>query len=240
MDSRIPARVAPQLRKHHNQPSTAAPSAPSPRETNRGSKTAWPDRQPTAKTRHQLQPIRLQGRRLGPVGPADPGGHPRLHLVLLPHRAGAGRDRRPDPTRPARICRRARSWPWSPGQKGIQLDVLPEGRYFRNPYHVGLGDRRRSPTSPPASWACRPACTATDLPPGQIIAERGHQGHPRRRAAARQVPHQPLRLPRGAVRRHHHPARLASAWSPRWSGEDVLNNDLPAEAAQHVPGGGRT
>jgi hypothetical protein len=41
----------------------------------------------------------------------------------------------------------------APGQKGIQLDVLPEGRYFHNP-SSGAGASTASPTSRPASSAC--------------------------------------------------------------------------------------
>ncbi len=63
----------------------------------------------------------------------------------------------------------------SPDQKGIQLEVLPEGRYFRNPYSWGW--TRHSITDIPAGkLGVVTRLYGTDLPKGRIIAGKGEKG----------------------------------------------------------------
>lgn len=60
------------------------------------------------------------------------------------------------------------------GQKGIQLEVLAEGRYFRNPYTWGW--RIRQITDVPAGQlAVLTRLYGEELPPGRIIAESDDQ-----------------------------------------------------------------
>lgn len=62
-----------------------------------------------------------------------------------------------------------------PGQKGIQLDVLPEGRYFKNPYTWGW--RIASIVDIPAGkLGVLTRLYGNDLPPGSIIATEGTKG----------------------------------------------------------------
>ena len=63
----------------------------------------------------------------------------------------------------------------APDQKGIQLDVLPEGRYFRNPYSWGW--QISTITDIPAGrLAVLTRLYGKDLPPGKIVAEAGAKG----------------------------------------------------------------
>ncbi|HPF98863.1 MAG TPA: SPFH domain-containing protein [Kiritimatiellia bacterium] len=62
-----------------------------------------------------------------------------------------------------------------PDQKGIQLDVLPEGRYFKNPYSwgwkiMGITD------IPAGKLGVRTRLYGKDLPPGSIIATDDSKG----------------------------------------------------------------
>jgi regulator of protease activity HflC (stomatin/prohibitin superfamily) len=62
-----------------------------------------------------------------------------------------------------------------PGEKGIQLEVLPAGRYFRNPYSWGW--EMGSVTDIPAGkLGVRTRLYGRELPPGHIIAEEGFKG----------------------------------------------------------------
>ncbi len=62
-----------------------------------------------------------------------------------------------------------------PDQKGIRLEVLPEGRYFRNPYSWGW--EIKPITDIPAGKVCvQTRLFGKDLPPGKIIAEEGSKG----------------------------------------------------------------
>jgi len=62
-----------------------------------------------------------------------------------------------------------------PGQKGVQLEVLPEGRYFRNPYVWGW---RIHPVTdiPAGKLGVLIRLYGEDLPPGKILAEEGTKG----------------------------------------------------------------
>ncbi len=62
-----------------------------------------------------------------------------------------------------------------PGQKGIQLEVLPEGRYFKNPYSWGW---QIAPITdiPAGQLGVMTRLYGNDLPPGHIIAADGTKG----------------------------------------------------------------
>lgn len=62
-----------------------------------------------------------------------------------------------------------------PGQKGIQLEVLPEGRYFRNPYSWGW-KMAKITDIPPGKVGVLIRFYGKDLPPGKIIAEQDTKG----------------------------------------------------------------
>ncbi len=63
----------------------------------------------------------------------------------------------------------------SPGQKGIQLEVLPEGRYFRNPYSWGW-EIGRVTDIPAGKLGALTRLYGKDLPDGEIIAREGTKG----------------------------------------------------------------
>jgi regulator of protease activity HflC (stomatin/prohibitin superfamily) len=56
-----------------------------------------------------------------------------------------------------------------PGYKGIQLEVLPEGRYFRDPYHWGW-EITRITDLPPGRLGVLTRLYGHDLAPGRIVA----------------------------------------------------------------------
>lgn len=56
------------------------------------------------------------------------------------------------------------------GQKGVQLDVLPEGRFFKNPY-VWDWEISHITDIPAGKLGVQTRLFGNDLPPGQIIAE---------------------------------------------------------------------
>ena len=62
-----------------------------------------------------------------------------------------------------------------PGQKGVQLDVLPEGRYFYNPY---TWDWRFADVTviPSGRLGVVTRLYGKDLPPGEIIAPKDYKG----------------------------------------------------------------
>ncbi len=62
-----------------------------------------------------------------------------------------------------------------PGQKGIQRDVLPEGRYFRNPFFWDW-EIDRITDIPAGKLGVQTRLYGRDLPPGQIIAGEGTKG----------------------------------------------------------------
>ena len=61
------------------------------------------------------------------------------------------------------------------GQKGIQPEVLAEGRYFRNPYHWGW-EIGRITDIPAGKLGVRTRLYGKDLPGGQILAPEGCKG----------------------------------------------------------------
>jgi regulator of protease activity HflC (stomatin/prohibitin superfamily) len=63
-----------------------------------------------------------------------------------------------------------------PEQKGIQLDVLSEGRYFRNPYHWDWLLNHILLDIPAGKFAVKVRLYGEDLPPNEIIAKEGTRG----------------------------------------------------------------
>lgn len=62
-----------------------------------------------------------------------------------------------------------------PGQKGIQLEVLPEGRYFRNPYTWGWMIRKTTDI-PAGKLGVVTRLYGRELSDGKIMAEEGTKG----------------------------------------------------------------
>jgi len=62
-----------------------------------------------------------------------------------------------------------------PEQQGIQEDVLPEGRYFRNPYSWGW-IYAKAVDIPAGRLGVQTRLFGKDLPPGEIIAKPGTKG----------------------------------------------------------------
>ena len=63
----------------------------------------------------------------------------------------------------------------SPDQKGIQLEVLPEGRYFKNPYSWGW-EMGKITDIPAGRLGVMTRLFGKDLPAGEIIAREGTKG----------------------------------------------------------------
>jgi len=63
----------------------------------------------------------------------------------------------------------------SPDQQGIQLEVLPEGRYFRNPYSWAW-QIHKTIDIPAGKLGVLTRLYGEDLPPGRIIATEGSKG----------------------------------------------------------------
>ena len=62
-----------------------------------------------------------------------------------------------------------------PGQKGIQLEVLPEGRYFKNPYVWGWRFHRVTDI-PAGKLGVLTRLFGNALPPGSIMARENTKG----------------------------------------------------------------
>lgn len=62
-----------------------------------------------------------------------------------------------------------------PGQKGIQPDVLAEGRWFKNPYTWGW-EISRITDIPAGKLGVQARLFGEDLPDGRILASEGHKG----------------------------------------------------------------
>ena len=77
------------------------------------------------------------------------------------------------------------------GQKGIQEDVLGEGRHFLNPISVRTRDPCRWSMIPPGKVGMVTSKVGEELPEGEFLAERGQKGI-WRGAGAGQVPPEPV------------------------------------------------
>lgn len=115
-----------------------------------------------------------------------------------------------------------------PGQKGIQLDVLPTGRYFRNPYSW---DWRIAQVTdiPPGSVGVKIRLYGDDLPQGAILAT----------ATSKGITKDVLRPGKYFINPYAYQVQTFDAISIRPGcvgvvtsliGRDVLSDDLPPEA----------
>lgn len=115
----------------------------------------------------------------------------------------------------------------TPTQKGIQMEVLPEGRYFRNPYVWGW---RIGPITdvPPGKVGVLVRLYGRDLESGRIIAGPDTKG----------IVAEVLRPGKYRINRYAYDVRFFDATAIRagyvgvvtsQDGRDPLNTDLPAE-----------
>ena len=113
------------------------------------------------------------------------------------------------------------------GQKGIQLDVLAEGRYFRNPYHWGWRMAKITDI-PPGRLGVLTRLYGQELPGGQILAPEGFKG----------IVAEVLRPGKYRINPYAYGVQLFDAITIRpgfggvvtsLTGLDVLNGDVPAE-----------
>lgn len=114
-----------------------------------------------------------------------------------------------------------------PGQKGIQLDVLPEGRYFRNPYTWSWRVHKILDV-PAGKLGVMTRLYGKDLPGGRILAGDGEKG----------IVEEILRPGKYRINPYAYKVHTFDAIniSPghvgvvtELTGSDVLNNDLAAE-----------
>lgn len=115
-----------------------------------------------------------------------------------------------------------------PDQKGIQVDVLPEGRYFRNPYSWGW-QYGRITDIPAGQLGVQTRLFGKELPPGEIIASEGTKG----------ILAEVLRPGKYRINPYAYRVDLFDAITIRPGyvgvitslvGKDILNNEIPAEA----------
>ncbi len=113
------------------------------------------------------------------------------------------------------------------GQKGIQLDVLPEGRYFRNPYTWGWKIQRILDV-PAGKLGVMTRLYGDELPPGEIIAD------DHKRGIVREI----LRPGKYRINPYAYHIALFDAINIRpghvgvvtdLTGQDMLNNELAAD-----------
>lgn len=115
----------------------------------------------------------------------------------------------------------------APDQKGIQMEVLAEGRYFRNPYSWGW-EYAKITDIPPGQVGVLVRLFGKDLPPGKIIAEEGFKG----------IVADVLRPGKYRINPYAYGVKLFDAITITAGsvgvvmsqiGQDALNNDVPAE-----------
>ncbi len=113
------------------------------------------------------------------------------------------------------------------GQKGIQLDVLAEGRYFKNPYTWSWTIRRILDV-PAGKLGVMTRLYGDELPSGKIIAENNQRG----------IMQEILRPGKYRINPYAYHVALFDAININpghvgvvtvMTGDDVLNNELPAE-----------
>lgn len=112
-----------------------------------------------------------------------------------------------------------------PDQKGIQLEVLAEGRYFYNPYTWGW-EIHRVTDIPAGKLAVQTRLYGVQLPPGRVIATEGTKG----------IVDRVLRPGKYRINPYAYHVEIFDAITVRPGhvgvitslvGADVLNNDLP-------------
>jgi regulator of protease activity HflC (stomatin/prohibitin superfamily) len=115
----------------------------------------------------------------------------------------------------------------SPDQKGIQLEVLPEGRYFKNPYSWDW-EMSRVTDIPAGKLGVLTRLYGEDLPPGHIIATNSSKG----------IVKEVLRPGKYRINRYAYNLEQFDAITIRpgytgvvtsLAGKDVLNSELPPE-----------
>jgi regulator of protease activity HflC (stomatin/prohibitin superfamily) len=115
-----------------------------------------------------------------------------------------------------------------PSYQGIQLEVLPEGRYFKNPYTWGWMIRRMTDI-PAGKLGVQTRLFGNDLPPGSIMAQQGTKG----------IVADVLRPGKYRINPFAYHVELFDAISispghagvvTALTGEDILNHDLPPES----------
>jgi regulator of protease activity HflC (stomatin/prohibitin superfamily) len=115
-----------------------------------------------------------------------------------------------------------------PDQKGIRLDVLPEGRYFRDPYHWDW-EIAEITDIPAGRLGVLTRLYGSELPPGQIVAGEGTKG----------IVPEVLRPGKYRINPYAYDVELFDAISIRPGsvgvvtslvGKGVLGDELPAEA----------
>jgi len=115
----------------------------------------------------------------------------------------------------------------TPEQKGIQLEVLSEGRYFKNPYSWGWQIDRITDI-PAGKLGVLTRLYGDEMPPGNIIAGNGSKG------IVRDV----LRPGKYRINPYAYKIELFDAINIRpgyagvvtaLTGQDVLNSDLPSD-----------
>ena len=113
------------------------------------------------------------------------------------------------------------------GQKGIQIAVLPEGRYFKNPYTWGWKIQRILDV-PAGKLGVTTRLYGEELPPGRIIAADNQQG----------IVQEILRPGKYRINPYAYHVELFDAIDIRpghvgvvtaLTGQDVLNSDLPVD-----------
>lgn len=115
-----------------------------------------------------------------------------------------------------------------PEEKGIQLDVLPEGRYFRNPYSWGwiIGNTTDIPAG---KLGVKVRLFGDDLPPGEILAT----------ATSKGILPEVMRPGKERINPYAYQVEMFDAITIRPGsvgvvtslvGRDILTDDLPADA----------
>jgi regulator of protease activity HflC (stomatin/prohibitin superfamily) len=113
------------------------------------------------------------------------------------------------------------------GQKGIQLEVLPEGRYFRNPY-TWSWEMQRILDVPAGEFGVMTRLYGDELPAGKIIAEDNQRG----------IVQEILRPGKYRINPYAYTVSKFKAINIRpghvgvvtaLTGQDVLNNELPVD-----------
>jgi hypothetical protein len=113
----------------------------------------------------------------------------------------------------------------APDQKGIQLEVLPEGRYFKNPYTWGWRFHRITDI-PAGKLGVLTRLFGSELPAGAIMAQEGSKG----------IVAEVLRPGKYRINPYAFKVELFDAISIRPGsvgiitsliGQDILNNDIP-------------
>jgi len=112
-------------------------------------------------------------------------------------------------------------------QKGIQLEVLPEGRYFKNPY-TWSWEIKRILDVPAGKLGVMTRLYGEELPPGEIIAEENQRGIVREILRPGKYRINPYAYHVALFKAIHvSPGNVGVVTA--LTGEDVLNNEIPTK-----------